>query len=114
VPVRSGSPPPVEDDRPDPPFGVWGLRSWASSDRTGAGRGSWCQDGSGVDEPSEVGGEADSGCTVDDVVVDRDGEVKDVSHLDAVADGAGTFATKRGPARSHRGGATRAGSQPST
>ena len=65
-----GIAPPVEDDRPDAPFGVWGLRSWASSDRTGAGRGSWCQDGSGVDEPSEVGGEAGSGCTVDDVVVD--------------------------------------------
>ena len=45
-----------------------------------------------MDEPSEVGGEAGSGCTVDDVVVDRDGEVKDVSYLDAVADGAGPFA----------------------
>ncbi len=35
-----GIAPPVEDDRPDPSFRVWGLRSWASSDRTGAGRGS--------------------------------------------------------------------------
>lgn len=45
-----------------------------------------CQDGSGVHELSEVGGEPGGGRAVDDVVVDGDGEVEDVSHLDAVAD----------------------------
>src|SRR5664279_729272 len=50
-----------------------------------------CQYGSGVHEPSEVGSEPGGGRAVDDVVVDGDGEVQDVSHFDAVPDRAGTF-----------------------
>ena len=94
VPVRSGSPTGRGRLAGSALRGL-GLESWASSDRTGAGRGSWCQDGSGVDEPSEVGGKAGSGCTVDDVVVDGDGEVENVVDDDLIIDSRGVCSARR-------------------